>query len=60
MATKQKWYNDPQMVGTLLLFWPPAGLYGLYKSEVIAPKWKYLGYGTLTLVCALLLLYFLG
>ena len=35
MENKVKWYNDPQMVGTLLLFWPPIGIYALYKSETI-------------------------
>ncbi len=54
MASKVKWYNDTQMVGTLLLFWPPLGVYGLYKSETIESKWKNLAYGTLALVCMLL------
>lgn len=59
MKTKVKWYNDPQMVGTLLLFWPPVGIYGLYKSETIKPKWKIVAYGTLALVCMLLATFFL-
>jgi hypothetical protein len=54
MTTKNKWYNDPQMVGTLLIFWPPVGIYGLYKSEVISPKWKKITYGTLFVACLLL------
>jgi hypothetical protein len=50
MKNKVKWYNDPQMVGTLLIFWLPFGIYGLYKSETIKPKWKKITYGTLALV----------
>jgi len=54
MKTKVKWYNDPQMVGTLLIFWLPVGIYGLYKSETIKPKWKKTTYGALALACVLL------
>lgn len=54
MKTKDKWYNDPQMVGTLLLFWLPLGVYGVYKSETIQPKWKKVTYGTLAFSCMLL------
>ena len=57
MKTEVKWYNDTQMVGTLLLFWPPLGIYGVYKSEIIEPKWKKVTYGTLALVCILLAIY---
>ncbi len=53
MITKDKWYNDPQMVGAFLLFFPPLGIYGIYKSETIARKWKILTYGTLVLVVIL-------
>lgn len=60
MKTKVKWYNDPQMVGTLLLFWPPVGIYGLYKSETIDPKWKKLTYVTLALVCILFAMIYLN
>lgn len=59
MGKKEKWYNDPQMVGTLLLFWPPVGIYGLHKSETINPKWKKLTYVTLAIVCILLAMAFL-
>lgn len=59
MESKIKWYNDTQMVGTLLLFWPPLGIYGLYKSETIEPKWKNLGYATVALVSGLLAIYLL-
>lgn len=44
MNVKLKWYNDPQMVGGLLIFWMPIGIYGLYKSETIDLKWKRLTY----------------
>jgi hypothetical protein len=54
MKAKVKWYNDPELVGALLLFWPPIGMYGLYRSETIPPKWKKLAYGMLLLVCTLL------
>lgn len=54
MITKVKWYNDPQMVGALLFFWPPVGIYGLYKSDTIKPKWKKITYVALVLVCILL------
>lgn len=53
MNTKVKWYNDPQMVGSFLLFFPPLGIYGVYKSETIAPKWKRLTYFTIALVLIL-------
>lgn len=57
MESKVKWYNDTQMVGTLLLFWPPLGIYGLYKSETIEARWKNLGYATVALVSVLLAIY---
>jgi hypothetical protein len=60
METKVEWYNDPQMVGTLLLFWPPVGIYGLYKSETIDPKWKNVTYVTLALVCLLFAMMYLS
>ena len=56
MKTKAKWYNDPQMVGTLLIFWMPLGIYGLYKSETIEPKWKRIAYGSILLACILFVL----
>ncbi|GLR18263.1 hypothetical protein [Portibacter lacus] len=59
MNTKVKWYNDPQMVGGLLIFWPPLGIYGVYKSETIEPKWKKLTYGTIVLVCVLFIIMYL-
>lgn len=53
MAKKKKWYNDHQMVGTLLIFWPLLGIYGVYKSESIPLKWKRATYGALALaICA--------
>jgi len=55
MKSKIKWYNDEQMVGTLLIFWPPLGIYGIYKSEIIKPKVKKITYGTIAVVCMLLL-----
>jgi hypothetical protein len=54
MNAKVKWYNDPQMVGTMLIFWPPVGFYGIYKSETITPKWKKLAFGTLGVACIVL------
>lgn len=60
VVTKTKWYNDPQMVGTLLIFWPPLGMYGVYKSETIEPKWKKMAYGTFVLATVLLGVTFLG
>lgn len=54
MNTKVKWYNDPQIVGTLLIFWLPIGIYGLYKSETIDLKWKKIAGGTIAAVCLLL------
>jgi hypothetical protein len=59
MKSKVKWYNDIQMVGTLLLFWPPVGIYGVYKSETIESKWKKITYGTFALACILLAMTFL-
>lgn len=60
MNAKTKWYNDPQMVGSMLLFLPPVGIYGIYKSETIHQKWKGLAYGTLALVGILLAITFLS
>ena len=60
METKGKWYNDPQMVGTMLLFWLPIGVYGLYRSETIEQKWKTLAYWTLALACVLLVMIYLS
>jgi len=45
---KQKWYNSRQMVETLLIFWPPLGIYGVPKSENIPQKWKNITYGALS------------
>lgn len=45
---KKKWYNSNQMVGTLLIFWPPLGIYGVFKSETIPQKWKNVTYGALS------------
>ena len=56
MKTKEKWYNKPQLVGTLLMFWPPFGLYGLYKSENIDSKFKVSIYGAHILAIILLIL----
>lgn len=56
MNTENKWYNEPQMVGTLLIFWPPLGIYGLYKSETIQPAWKNITYGTVAVMGVLLAL----
>ncbi|PWH86184.1 hypothetical protein [Brumimicrobium oceani] len=55
MKTKIKWYNKPQLVGTLLMFWPPFGLYGLYKSENIDSKFKIAICGAHILAIALLI-----
>lgn len=54
MKQKEKWYNDLQIVGTMLFFWPPLGFYGVYKSEKIQPFYKRVAYGTL--IVALLLI----
>lgn len=56
MEAKVKWYNRPQLVGTLLMFWPPFRLYGLYKSENIDSKFKIAIYGAHQLAIALLVL----
>ncbi|MFD2827538.1 hypothetical protein ACFSYG_13725 [Leeuwenhoekiella polynyae] len=45
---KPKWYNR-YIVGYLLILVPPLGLYGVYKSDVIPTKWKYVTYGALAL-----------
>lgn len=58
METKEKWYNIPEMVGALLLFWPPLGIYGVYKSEMINQKWKNATYIALALVL-IVFIYFL-
>ncbi|WP_189604207.1 hypothetical protein [Salinimicrobium marinum] len=59
MKTNVKWYNDPQMVGTLLIFWPPVGIYGVYKSETIKSNWKKTVYGVLFFVLILFVIKFL-
>lgn len=46
MKTKQKWYNR-YIVGYLLILVPPLGLYGVYKSETIPPRWKKVTYAAL-------------
>lgn len=48
MNTKQKWYNS-YILGYLLIFCPPLGLYGVYKSDIIKPKWKKATYAALAL-----------
>ena len=59
MDNKVKWYNEPQMVGTLLILFPPVGMYGLYKSEEIDPKWKKITFGILAMTGALLAITYL-
>jgi len=59
MKPKVKWYNDPQMVGTLLIFWPPVGIFGVYKSETIKPICKRITYAALSLGCLALILSFI-
>lgn len=59
MKAKVKWYDDPQMVGTILLFWPPLGIYGVYKSQTIEQKWKNITYGVVVVVGLLLIKAFL-
>ena len=54
MKTRTKWYDDLQMVGTLLMFWPPLGLYGVYRSTTMPKAWKHIAYGTFAVACALL------
>ena len=49
MDTKLKWFNDKQMVGTLLIFFFPIGVYGVYRSETIEQKWKRATYFTIVL-----------
>lgn len=60
MKTKEKWYNSPQVVGTLLIFWPPFGIYGVYKSDTIKPKWKKATYGALALAFILAVIAYLS
>ncbi|WP_159038503.1 hypothetical protein [Brumimicrobium mesophilum] len=60
MKTKEKWYNSPQLVGTLLMFWPPFGLYGLYKSENIDSKMKIAIYGVFVFIIVLFLVIHFG
>lgn len=57
MKNKIKWYNDPQMVGSMLLFLPPVGIYGVYRSEVITLKWKKIMTITIALVVVLLVMF---
>ncbi len=49
MKPKTKWYNDKQMVGTLLIFFMPIGIYGVYKSETIETRWKNVTYATVVI-----------
>ena len=60
MKPKEKWYNGPQMVGTLLIFWPPIGIYGVYKSETIKPMWKKATYGALVLALTMFVIAFIS
>ncbi|MDX1279087.1 hypothetical protein [Oceanihabitans sediminis] len=48
MIDKNKWYNR-YIVGYLLIFIPPLGLYGVYKSETIPLHWKIATYVALAL-----------
>ena len=54
MKAPTKWYDDLQMVGTLLMFWPPLGLYGVYRRNTIPKAWKHIAYGTFAVACLLL------
>lgn len=60
MKNQTKWYNNTEMVGSFLIFLPPVGLYGLFRSETIDSKWKTVAYGTIMLVCVLLIMYYLS
>lgn len=46
MEAKPKWYNN-YIVGYLLILFPPLGLYGVYKSDIISQKWKNVTYAAL-------------
>ena len=46
MEAKLKWYNN-YIVGYLLILFPPLGLYGVYKSDIISQKWKNVTYAAL-------------
>ncbi|WP_242206694.1 hypothetical protein [Aestuariivivens insulae] len=48
METKKKWYNR-YILGYLLIFFPPLGLYGIYKSETVPLKWKKVTYAAFAL-----------
>lgn len=60
MKFNSKWYNDPEMVGGLFMFFPPLGIYGLYKSETIDPAWKKAVYGIMILAAVLLAITYLA
>lgn len=55
METKVKWYNDIHIVGSLLFFIPPMGIYGVYRSETIQPLWKKVTYASvvIAMICIL-------
>ena len=57
MTTKVKWFNAYKMVGTLLIFWPPVGIYGVYKNETIESKWKKITLSSTLLISGIFLMF---
>lgn len=51
MESNKKWYNR-YIVGYLLILFPPLGLYGIYKSDVIPTRWKNVTFGAFVFALA--------
>lgn len=51
MESNKKWYNR-YIVGYLLILFPPLGLYGVYKSDVIPTRWKNATFGAFVFALA--------
>lgn len=58
MSEAKKWYNNEALLGALLLFAPPLGLYGVYKNQSIKSVFKNVIYAAFIVVILLFVIQF--
>jgi len=58
MSERKNWYNQEALLGALLLFVPPLGLYGVHKNESIKPAFKNVIYTAFIVVILLFVIRF--
>jgi hypothetical protein len=59
MESKQNWYNNEALLGALLLFVPPVGLYALYKNDNVKQSFKNIIYTAFLVVAIIFVIRFI-